>query len=71
MTNLPFVIGFAVLGDTFLRSAYVVFDWDNRNIHFAQSADCGENLVAIGKGANAVPSLTGDCDLPAPGLECA
>ncbi|KAJ3495010.1 hypothetical protein NLG97_g3703 [Lecanicillium saksenae] len=30
-----------VLGDTFLRSAYVVFDWDNRALHFAASDDCG------------------------------
>ncbi|CAH0017245.1 unnamed protein product [Clonostachys rhizophaga] len=52
---------FPVLGDTFLRAAYVVYDWDNRNIHLANNEDCGSNLVAIGKGANAVPSLTGDC----------
>uniref|UniRef100_A0A8H7KDJ4 Peptidase A1 domain-containing protein n=1 Tax=Bionectria ochroleuca TaxID=29856 RepID=A0A8H7KDJ4_BIOOC len=52
---------FPVLGDTFLRAAYVVYDWDNRNIHIANNEDCGSNLVAIGKGANAVPSLTGDC----------
>ncbi|KAB5555044.1 aspartic peptidase domain-containing protein [Coniochaeta sp. 2T2.1] len=51
----------SVLGDTFLRAAYVVFDWDNRNIHLAQSADCGSNLVAIGAGADAVPSVVGDC----------
>ncbi|KAK5659806.1 hypothetical protein OQA88_1018 [Cercophora sp. LCS_1] len=52
---------FAVLGDSFLRSAYVVFDWDNRNLHFAQAADCGTNLVAIGKGADAVPSVGAAC----------
>jgi hypothetical protein len=39
----------------------VVYDQDNANIHIAQSADCGSNLVAIGKGANAVPSLAGAC----------
>jgi len=54
---------FAVLGDSFLRSAYVVFDWDNQNIHLAQSADCGlgSNLVAIGKGADSVPDIPGGC----------
>ncbi|KAK3331431.1 aspartic peptidase domain-containing protein [Apodospora peruviana] len=56
---------FPVLGDTFLRSAYVVYDWDNRNVHLAQSAECGTNLVAIGRGANAVPNLVGECELPA------
>lgn len=55
---------FPVLGDTFLRSAYVVFDHDNRNVHLAQSAECGTNLVAIGQGTNAVPSLEGGCSPP-------
>ncbi|GAB1320916.1 Aspartic peptidase domain-containing protein [Madurella fahalii] len=52
---------FAVLGDTFLRAAYVVFDWDNRSIYLAQSEECGSNLVAIGKDPDAVPSITGEC----------
>ncbi|KAL2116065.1 hypothetical protein VTJ04DRAFT_10320 [Mycothermus thermophilus] len=56
-----------ILGDTFLRAAYVVFDQDQRNLHIAQAANCGENLVPIGTGKNAVPSLTGDCtELPTP-----
>ncbi|KAL6818048.1 acid protease [Trichoderma sp. SZMC 28013] len=56
----------SVLGDTFLRAAYVVYDWDNRNIHLANSVDCGSHLVAIGKGLDAVPLLTGDCPETAP-----
>ncbi|KAH6640299.1 aspartic peptidase domain-containing protein [Chaetomium tenue] len=56
-----------ILGDTFLRAAYVVYDQDNRNLHIAQAANCGTNLVAIGSGANAVPSSTGQCtELPTP-----
>ncbi|UNI18694.1 hypothetical protein JDV02_004949 [Purpureocillium takamizusanense] len=55
---------FPVLGDTFLRAAYVVYDWDNRNIHLANNEDCGSKLVAIGKGSNAVPSVEGDCGKP-------
>ncbi|KAH8907615.1 acid protease [Coniochaeta sp. PMI_546] len=50
-----------VLGDSFLRAAYVVYDQDNRNLHLAQAANCGTNLQAIGSGINAVPSATGDC----------
>ncbi|KAK4147362.1 putative eukaryotic aspartyl protease [Dichotomopilus funicola] len=50
-----------ILGDTFLRAAYVVYDQDNRNLHLAQAADCGSHLVAIGSGADAVPSSTGRC----------
>jgi len=50
-----------VLGDSFLRAAYVVHDQDNRNLHLAQAADCGSKIVSIGSGANAVPSVTGDC----------
>lgn len=55
--------GEPVFGDTFLRAAYVVYDQDNREIHIAQSANCGTNIVAIGSGPNAVPKgLTGDCE---------
>lgn len=50
-----------VLGDTFLRAAYVVYDQDNRNLHLAQAANCGTSLVAISTGIDAVPSVTGDC----------
>ncbi|KAH6887104.1 aspartic peptidase domain-containing protein [Thelonectria olida] len=52
---------FPVLGDTFLRAAYVVYDWDNENIHLANNEDCGSNLVAIGTGPDSVPSLVGEC----------
>lgn len=55
-----------VLGDTFLRAAYVVYDWDNRALHFAASDDCGTNLVAIGSGPNAVDVKEGDCGKPEP-----
>lgn len=50
-----------VLGDSFLRAAYVVYDQDNSNIHLAQAAECGSNLVAISSGEDAVPSSSGDC----------
>ncbi|KAK4244329.1 aspartic peptidase domain-containing protein [Corynascus novoguineensis] len=56
-----------MLGDTFLRAAYVVYDQDNRNLHLAQAADCDTNLIAIGSGSNAVPSSRGLCtELPEP-----
>ncbi|KAE9365318.1 acid protease [Stipitochalara longipes BDJ] len=62
-TNDPLDIPY-VLGETFLRSAFVVFDQDNQNIHLAQGANCGTNLVPISKGVDAVPSLQGDCAGP-------
>ncbi|RFU73371.1 secreted aspartic ase [Trichoderma arundinaceum] len=53
---------FPVLGDTFLRAAYVVFDWDNQNIHVAANEDCGTELIPIGSGPDSVPSgLIGGC----------
>ncbi|KAM0433491.1 hypothetical protein ACHAPT_004371 [Fusarium lateritium] len=52
---------FPVLGDTFLRAAYVVYDWDNENVWLANNEDCGTNLVAIGSGANSVPDIVGEC----------
>ena len=39
-------------------------DQDNRNLHLAQAANCGSNIVAIGSGADSVPALTGDCPKP-------
>jgi hypothetical protein len=62
--RLPWLTAHAlepVLGDSFLRAAYVVYDQDNRNLHLAQAANCGSNLVEIGSGTDAVPSVTGDC----------
>ncbi|KAF4982963.1 hypothetical protein FZEAL_1533 [Fusarium zealandicum] len=53
---------FPVLGDSFLRAAYVVYDWDNRNIFVANNEDCGTQLVEIGSGPNAVPDLVGECN---------
>ncbi|KHN95537.1 secreted aspartic proteinase [Metarhizium album ARSEF 1941] len=52
---------FFVLGDTFLRAAYAVYDMDNRNVYVASAADCGTHLVPIGRGENAVPVLDGEC----------
>ncbi|KAI1084443.1 acid protease [Whalleya microplaca] len=53
--------GQGVLGDPFLRSAYVVFDQDNHQVHLAQGANCGVNVVPIQSGADSVPSITGAC----------
>jgi hypothetical protein len=50
----------SLLGDTFLRSAYVVFDMENNEISIAQSnfdAE-GSDISEIGTGDNAVPSAT-------------
>lgn len=49
-----------VLGDTFLRSAYVVYDLGNNEISLAQTTfnSTGRNVVEIGKGTGAVPSAT-------------
>ncbi|KAE9366455.1 acid protease [Stipitochalara longipes BDJ] len=56
-----------LLGDSFLRAAYVVYDQDNQNVHVAKAADCGGmNLVAISTGVNAVPSITGACSPSSP-----
>ncbi|RFU81125.1 secreted aspartic ase [Trichoderma arundinaceum] len=51
-----------ILGDTVLRAGYFVFDWDNREVHIAQAANCGSSdIVVAGSGTNAVPSVTGNC----------
>lgn len=53
-----------VLGDSFLRAAYVVYDQDNANLHLAQAEDCGEDIIPIESGSDAVPSSTGQCTGP-------
>ncbi|KAK7706807.1 hypothetical protein SLS63_013893 [Diaporthe eres] len=53
-----------VLGDSFLRAAYVVYDQDNANLHLAQAEDCDENIIPIGSRSDAVPSSTGQCTGP-------
>ncbi|TQW01011.1 hypothetical protein V2A60_002029 [Cordyceps javanica] len=54
--------GQQILGDTVLRAGYFVFDWDNKAVHIAQAADCGDpDIVRIGKGENAVPSVKSNC----------
>ncbi|KAG6364573.1 hypothetical protein INS49_006175 [Diaporthe citri] len=49
-----------VLGDTFLRSAYVVYDLENNEISIAQTNfnATTSNVLEIGTGADAVPSAT-------------
>jgi hypothetical protein len=50
--------GTNVLGDTFLRSAYVVYDLDNNEISIAQTKYnvSSSNIVEIKTGKDAVPS---------------
>lgn len=55
----------AVLGDTFLRSAYVVYDLANNEISLANTNfnTTDNNIVEIGTGTDSVPSAT---DVPNP-----
>ncbi|CAK7231093.1 hypothetical protein SCUCBS95973_007796 [Sporothrix curviconia] len=48
-----------LLGDTFLRSAYVLFDQDHQNIYMAQAANCGSNEQVLSASGNY--NLTGEC----------
>lgn len=52
--------GTNVLGDTFLRSAYVVYDLENNEISLAQTTfnATTNNVMEIGTGSKAVPSAT-------------
>jgi hypothetical protein len=49
-----------VLGDTFIRSAYIVYDLSNNEISIAQTDfnATTSNIVEIGTGTNAVPDAT-------------
>ena len=52
--------GTNVLGDTFLRSAYVVYDLDNNQISIAQTnfGSTASNVLEIGRGSDGVPGAT-------------
>ncbi len=52
--------GTTVLGDTFLRSAYVVYDLENNEISLAPTRfnASASNTVEIGTGTNSVPGAT-------------
>ncbi|KAL7920683.1 aspartic peptidase domain-containing protein [Trichoderma austrokoningii] len=52
---------FALLGDTFLRSAYAVFDLTGNTIHLAQYANCGTKVQTITSSA-ALQGLSSSCD---------
>lgn len=56
----PAGAGTYVLGDTFLRSAYVVYDLENHEIALAPTRfnSTGTRVVEIGKGSAAVPGVT-------------
>lgn len=51
----------SVLGDTFLRSAYVVYDLDNNEISLAQTNfnATSQSIQEIQKGSDGVPNATG------------
>lgn len=53
--------GISVLGDTWIRSAYVVYDLANNEISLAQTNfnATKSNILEIGTGANSVPQATG------------
>lgn len=57
---VPASSGSYVLGDTFLRSAYVVYDLDNNEISLAQTNfnATSSHILEIGTGTSAVPSAT-------------
>ena len=48
-----------ILGASFMRGAYMVFDRDNDELWLGESDDCGSNIVPIGKGNYAVPLIPG------------
>lgn len=51
----------AILGDSFLRSAYVVFDQSNDEILLAQYKNCGTNEHELPAGVGAAANFTGEC----------
>ena len=51
-----------LLGDTFMRSAFAVFDQTSNAIYMAPYVNCGQNEQAIPAGNGAVGNFSGECD---------
>ncbi|KAI1111138.1 aspartic peptidase domain-containing protein [Nemania sp. NC0429] len=61
-------LGIWILGDTFLRGAYVTFDQTNNALFMANHLSCGDgrpNLVAVPAGPDAAGRIPGACSAPA------
>ncbi|KAK7698540.1 hypothetical protein SLS64_012408 [Diaporthe eres] len=54
---------FTLLGDTFMRSAYAVFDLETNAIHMQQYTNCGSTPAAIASAAD-LTTLEGKCSTP-------
>ncbi|RYP69879.1 hypothetical protein DL771_005822 [Monosporascus sp. 5C6A] len=61
-------IGVWILGDTFLRGAYVAFDQDNEALYMANYVSCGAgpDLVPVPAGPDAASNIAGACQAAAP-----
>ncbi|KAG7115688.1 Candidapepsin-2 like protein [Verticillium longisporum] len=55
---------FALLGDTFLRSAYAVFDLESDVVYMAQYRNCGERPMAVRR-VQDIHAIVGLCEAPA------
>ena len=51
---------FTLLGDTFMRSAYAVFDLEGNNVWMTQAANCGSTPAALGS-LSVLSTLQGEC----------
>ncbi|KAI1808724.1 acid protease [Daldinia bambusicola] len=61
-------VGVWILGDTFLRGAYVTFDQSNNALYMANYVSCGEgsNLVPVPAGPDEATNIPGSCEVAAP-----
>ncbi|KAI0121921.1 acid protease [Daldinia grandis] len=61
-------VGVWILGDTFLRGAYVTFDQSNNALYMANYVSCGEgsNLVPVPAGPDAAANIPGSCETAEP-----
>ncbi|RYP42705.1 hypothetical protein DL767_000074 [Monosporascus sp. MG133] len=61
-------VGIWILGDTFLRGAYVAFDQDNEALYMANYVTCGAgpDLVPVPAGPDAASNIAGACQAAAP-----
>lgn len=64
--NTAAAASYLILGDTFMRAAYTVFDQDNNAVYMSNYTTCGtqSSIVAVPAGIDAAANIPGKCPPP-------
>ncbi|ETS85823.1 hypothetical protein PFICI_03848 [Pestalotiopsis fici W106-1] len=65
-SNIDAAKSYLILGDTFMRATYTVFDQDNNALYMSNYTTCGtqSSIVAVPAGLDAAANIPGNCEPP-------